>query len=257
MRIDLHTHGKWTKQSDFSLLYFEEMIENAREAGLDATALTEHFNTHHFFDLFHVLDEHYPYVGDYYDVHGFKVFTGMEVDVREGGHILFIGPRASIQDIRLQLEANTEKEHFIPFSDLMELGKSHPLLGIGAHPLREKTPLTHIDPELLKQLDAFDLNGRDLFRQGLEQTQLEVAAFAKKIGKPVVCGSDTHLPIQYGAVYNDFDHDCQTAIELKAAIEANAYRIGISPVLKTRVGAAETMKNVWKKHKKQDSVKSV
>ncbi|TSB47411.1 PHP-associated domain-containing protein [Alkalicoccobacillus porphyridii] len=257
MRIDFHTHGKWTKQTEFSLPYFEEMIENARDAGLNATALTEHFNTHHFYDVMQTLDAKYPYIGDHYDVDGFKIFTGIEIDVKEGGHILFIGPRTSIQDIRSKLDDYTEKNHFIPFSELMKLAKGHPLLKIGAHPLRDSNPLTELNLEQLSQLDAFDLNGRDLFRQGFEQTQINVAKFAENVGKPVVCGSDTHLPIQFGAVFNDFDQDCQTALELKAAIKERAYRVGISPVLKTRVGAADMLKEVWKKNKDNHSLTSV
>ncbi|MDQ0207391.1 PHP-associated domain-containing protein [Alkalicoccobacillus murimartini] len=257
MRIDFHTHGKWTKKTEFSLSYFNELIANAREAGLHATALTEHFNTQNFYDVFDILDEHFSYVGDHYDVNGFKVFSGMEIDVKDRGHILFIGPRTSIREIRAQLEPHTEDGNFIRLAELLKISEGHPLLKIGAHPLREGTPLTSHPTEHLGQLDAFDLNGRDLFRKGVEQAQTEVYAFVEALNKPVVCGSDTHLPIQYGAVYNDIHISCDTALELKAAIEKNAYTKGISPVLQTKVGAAEVMKEVWKQQKNKDSILSV
>ena len=63
------------------------MIDGAKKEGLNAITLTEHFNTLHFFDIYSYLDKTYPYVEDYYDINGFRLFPGMEVDVKEGGHI--------------------------------------------------------------------------------------------------------------------------------------------------------------------------
>ncbi|MGN7310979.1 PHP domain-containing protein [Alkalicoccobacillus gibsonii] len=257
MNIDLHTHGKWTKKTEFEISYFKEMVANAKESGLDAIALTEHFNTHRFSEVFDTLDKHYLYVGDHYNADGLKVFTGMEIDVEDLGHILFIGPRTSIREIRHQLSPHIEEHLFITLTKLLELAEGHPLLKIGAHPLREGTPLTNHSHELLQQLDAFDLNGRDLFRKGIDTAKQEVEAFVKPLSKPIVCGSDTHLPVQYGVVYNKLNQSCDTAIELKEVIEQGAYEAIISPVLQTRVDAAERMKEAWKIEKNKDSIVSV
>ena len=54
---------------------------------------------------------------------------------------------------------------------------------------------------MLKQLDAFDLNGKDLHTRGIEENINDVNAFAEALDKPVVGGSDTHHFKQYGAVY--------------------------------------------------------
>ena len=101
MKIDFHTHGKLSKKVTFSLEYFKEMLDAAKKNGLDAIALTEHFNTHQFMDVYDTLDKEFPYANDYYDVNGVKVFPGMEVDIQEKGHILFIGGRENIRGLRL------------------------------------------------------------------------------------------------------------------------------------------------------------
>lgn len=48
MFIDLHTHGKLSKKSDFSITYFKEMLTEARSNDISGIALTEHFNTKKF-----------------------------------------------------------------------------------------------------------------------------------------------------------------------------------------------------------------
>ncbi|MDQ8737518.1 hypothetical protein [Paenibacillus sp. LHD-38] len=58
MNIDLHTHGKLSKKTHFSLEYFLSMVREAKENGLQAVALTEHFNTLNFTDMMDQLDYH-------------------------------------------------------------------------------------------------------------------------------------------------------------------------------------------------------
>ena len=125
MKIDLHTHAKLSKASDFSKVYYEEMIREALDNGLDALALTEHFNTRHFEEVYQ-LDRMFPYNGEYYDADGLKIFPGMEVDIRETGHILLIGRKEYILETRRQLDGYTEKGSFIPFDDLMDLAEAFP-----------------------------------------------------------------------------------------------------------------------------------
>ena len=85
MIMDFHTHIKVSKRSPFMPSYFQEMIAEAKAAGLQAVALTEHFNTDRFMDVYNYLDEHYPYKHGYYEVDDFRVFPGMEIDVKEVG----------------------------------------------------------------------------------------------------------------------------------------------------------------------------
>ena len=80
MNFDFHTHAKLSKKVDFSLAYIEEMAKHAFESGLDGLALTEHFNTKNFHEVYDTLEEHFPYVDGYFNIFGLKVFPGMEVD---------------------------------------------------------------------------------------------------------------------------------------------------------------------------------
>ena len=97
MNFDFHTHAKLAKKVDFSLPYFEEMAKKALQCGLMVIALTEHFNTKNFHEVYDTLDAHFPYEDGYYNIFGLKVFPGMEVDILEVGHILCIG---DLQDVR-------------------------------------------------------------------------------------------------------------------------------------------------------------
>lgn len=56
--------------------------------------------------------------------------------------------------------------NFIPFKDLLDMADKHNLWKIGAHPFRTSTPLHQLDPELLRRLDAFDFNAKDIYMQG-------------------------------------------------------------------------------------------
>ncbi|MBB4825249.1 putative metal-dependent phosphoesterase TrpH [Sporosarcina luteola] len=242
MKIDFHTHGKLSKKVNFSLDYFMELVQAAKENDLDAIALTEHFNTHRFSDVYDTLDDHFPYIDHYYEVDGLKVFPGMEVDIKETGHILVIGKRTDLLELRKKLDPYTEKGSFIPFQELLKEAASAEFLVIGGHPYRESTPLHHLAGDLLAKLDAFDLNGKDLYEKGIEKNSREVYSLAEQIGIPVVGGSDTHQSLQYGAVVNVLDVSCRTVREFKDAIRSGAYRIEISTELDEKVAAAKELK---------------
>lgn len=247
MRIDLHTHAKLSKATDFSPAYYEEMIAEAVENGLDALALTEHFNTRNFFDVYESLDRLFPYNGEYYEAGPLKIFPGMEVDIRETGHILLIGRKEHILDVRRQLEDYTDKGSFIPFADLMTLAEKFPLLKIGAHPFRESTPLHHLDRAQLKRLDAFDLNAKDMYEYGSEANRAKVERFTAELGKPVTAGSDTHQCLQYGSVYNELHQPCRSVAELKQAIASGAYDIRVADSLPLQVKASVMLKKLLKR----------
>lgn len=247
MRIDLHTHAKLSKATDFSPAYYEEMIAEAAANGLDAIALTEHFNTRNFFEVYEQLDRLYPYNGEYYETGRVNIFPGMEVDIRENGHILLIGRKEHVLEVRQALEGYTSKDAFIPFDELLNIAERCPLLKIGAHPYRESTPLHHLTREQLSRLDAFDLNAKDMFEYGGEVNRANVERFAAELGKPVTAGSDTHQCLQYGSVYNELDHPCYTAADLKQAILQGAYTVHVADSLPLQVKASVMLKKVLKR----------
>ncbi|ASA19885.1 PHP domain-containing protein [Paenibacillus donghaensis] len=246
MYIDLHTHGKLSKKSAFSPAYFAEMMSEASANGLDALALTEHFNTANFYALYEALDQLYPFNGHSYEADGLRIFPGMEVDIAENGHILLIGLRENILAARALLNEHTAEGHFIPFRELLDIADAHDLWKIGAHPFRASTPLHHLDPELLQRLDAFDFNAKDIYMQGVEAYRELIMPFARKLGVPVIAGSDSHQCLQYGSVVNRLEDSCSTVAELKAAIAGGRYEIEISPALPVKVKASVMMKKLLK-----------
>lgn len=246
MFIDLHTHGKLSKKSDFSITYFKEMLTEARSNDISGIALTEHFNTKNFERIYETLDEVYSYNGHYYEAEEVRVFPGMEVDIRETGHILLISTRDEILAIREQLKPYLSKDNFISFAQLLELVEERNVLKIGAHPYRSSTPLHHINVDLLKRLDALDLNAKDLYKQGVDVYQEKIDPFAKLLGLPIVAGSDSHQCLQFGSVMNRMNEPVNTVDELREAIKHGAYQIEISDSLELRVKASMMMKKLLK-----------
>lgn len=59
MRLDMHTHGKLAKKVPFSPEYTDWLFGEAKEAGLDALCLTEHFNTLGFNEVYEYIARHY------------------------------------------------------------------------------------------------------------------------------------------------------------------------------------------------------
>ncbi|WHX49736.1 hypothetical protein QNH46_03365 [Paenibacillus woosongensis] len=121
MRIDLHTHVKLAKKTVFSHAYFKEMMAEAGKNGLDAVAMTEHFNTWRYEDIYEVLDRHYPYEQGYYLAEGMKVFPGI------GAYQIEILPclHAKVKSANV-IKALLEKELAVSeenSGDLRELGE--------------------------------------------------------------------------------------------------------------------------------------
>ena len=52
MKLDFHTHGKLAKRLPFSTTYTDWLFGEAKDAGLSALCLTEHFNTLQFDELY-------------------------------------------------------------------------------------------------------------------------------------------------------------------------------------------------------------
>ncbi|MGY4688357.1 PHP-associated domain-containing protein [Salibacterium sp. K-3] len=245
MNMDLHTHGKLTKKTDFDLEFFRNMAAGAAKNGLDAFALTEHFNTRNFREVYDTLDAHFPYVNNYYDVDGLRVFPGMEVDVKETGHILLIGEKAAVLALNDELEPF--KEDFISFEELLRLTEEKEMVRIGAHPFRESTPLLAHPPRLLEKLDAFDVNGKDLFTYENTGMKERVQKWADELGIRATAGSDAHHPLQLGAVHNEVPSEIETIGQLKEAVLAQP-DLHVSPCLSTKVEAAKYVKKTLKQH---------
>ncbi|MOA32963.1 hypothetical protein D3C78_1542210 [compost metagenome] len=69
---------------------------------------------------------------------------------------------------------------------------------------------------------------------------------AQSIGIPVVVGSDTHHPLQFGSVMNKLDADCSTVADLSACLKQGRFQLEVSPCLDTKVKAASLVKKLLK-----------
>ncbi|GAA4073131.1 PHP domain-containing protein [Amphibacillus indicireducens] len=244
MQIDFHTHANLSKKITTSLEGFKEKMRAAKESGLTALAITEHFNSANIVELYQTLETEFSYQADYYQIEGLKVFCGLEVDVKETGHFLVIGTREDILTMAQILVAFQDEENFITVKELIALLEDFNVLKIGAHPLRESTPWLHHDRAVLKQFDAYDLNGKDLYTYG-SGIEERVRKFAKKYNVPVVGGSDTHHHLQYGSIINILP-ECDTINQLRKVIRAGNYETKISPCLSEKVKAANEVKKMIK-----------
>ena len=246
MKIDFHTHGKLAKKLPFSIPYTNWLFDEAKNAGLDALCLTEHFNTLQF-------DEVYGYIlsisrreGDSLLLpNGLRLFAGMETDIAEGGHILSIGPAEVILALNRALAPHKEPGRFLPFRELMErFRQTHVLVG-AAHPYRAGGHIPELPAQDLMHLDFLDLNGKDLALE-CERTQERTYALGAQLRKPVVSGSDTHQAVQYGCVYTEFPQEISTLRELHAQMVAGRYHIVLSEEAPFRVRTATLLKRALK-----------
>lgn len=246
MKIDFHVHGKLTKKADFDLGAFLTCVACAREGGLDAFVLSEHFNTKDFYGMYDRVDDCFEHHADAYSVKGVRVFTGMEVDVAGGGHIILVANLGGLIEARRALDNHTERGSFITLPRLLALAERYRCLTIGAHPFRSEHFLARQGDANLARLDALDLNATDIFTQGLDETRSQVRGLTERLHLRTVTGSDAHYPTQLGSVRTVVGRDCQTVDDLRQAIREDDLALEISPVLECKVFSARAAKTALK-----------
>lgn len=246
MYIDFHTHGKLAKKLPFSTEYTDWLLKEASEAGLDAICLTEHFNTLQFEELYGYLMKKCKREGDtLVTEEGLRIFTGMETDIAEGGHILSIGTPETILELNVRLEPHKEKGKFLPFVSLIDLFDEYPVMIGAAHPYREGGHIPEIPLEMLKKLWFLDLNGKDVAKDRAYFEE-KTSDLAKKLDIPMISGSDTHQAVQYGCVRTKFAHTVKTVQELYEEMKKGNYEIVVSPNAAFQVKTAGILKKTLK-----------
>lgn len=242
MNIDFHVHGLLSKRKDFNENFFMNEIHFCRLNGIEGIILCEHFNARDFLQIYNYLDSNFPYEGDRYKVNGVSVFPALEVSIKNKGHVILTGDRENIINIYHLLENNRTRENFISLEDLLDMADIYGVLKIGAHPCRRGHKLCNHPIELLKRLDAIDLNGKDIFKKGESVARDEVINFSSQIGKNIITGSDSHTPLQLGGIYTNLNKDCSTIEELKKCIYNNEYSIEINESLNFKIFSSKILK---------------
>lgn len=255
MNMDFHVHGILSKKLNFDEELFIQGINFAKNSGLHGLVLCEHFNAIDIDSSFSFLEDNFIYENDRYDVNGFYVYLGMEVDIRYGGHVIVCGQRQEVYRIKENLKNCRKKADFIHFEDLLDMAEESECLTIGSHPYREKHKLYLQSEKNLKRLDALDLNSKDIYKRGLRTVEKEVAELSKNINVPYITGSDSHYPIMLGCVRTCFDDEVRNISQLKEAIKNEEYTREISEDLNLKVYTAKAAKNYIKKKIKENKLK--
>ncbi len=256
MNMDFHVHGILSKKLNFNGDLFLQGIEFAKNNMLDGFVLCEHFNAVDIDSSFSFLEDNFIYENDRYDVNGFYVYTGMEVDIRYGGHVIVCGNRERIYKIKDRLKSCRKKADFIHFEELLDMAEENECITIGSHPYRENHKLYLQSDKSLRRLDALDLNSKDIYKRGLKNVEKEVRDLGEKLNIPYVTGSDTHYPIMLGCVKTCFDEDFESIGELKEAIKNSRYKREIAQDLKLKIYTAKAAKNYIKKKIKENKLKN-
>lgn len=246
MKLDFHTHGKLAKRLPFSTKYTDWLFGEAKNAGLDAVCLTEHFNTLQFDELYgYLLSKGKPEGDTLLLENGLRIFPGMETDIAEGGHILTLGDTQTILELNRRLEPHKTPEKFLSFEKLMDIFREYDILVGAAHPYREGGHIPELPEEQLRRFDFFDLNGKDI-AENREQTEKLTYALGRRLEKPVIGGSDTHQAVQYGCIHTDFDTEIETIAELHRQMQLGHYRITVSERAPFQVKTASVLKRALK-----------
>lgn len=244
MRIDLHTHCKWSKHSELSPQYLKDMLTHASRH-LDVMALTEHFDTLQFERIYDELEQLADYENGHFTYKGLVILPGIEVDVAEGGHIIVIGELAVIRKLSRTLNQHREPSRFITLEQLLSTTRSLNCVCIGAHPFREENRLSHVAYELLRQLDGIDLNGRDLYKYGLDMER-RLKILAQQLELPIIAGSDTHHYEQYGSVVSETEGTVRNTAELRQLLQTGSWCNRIAEDYAAKVQRAEQQQKLIK-----------
>ena len=224
MKIDFHVHGKISGSFPFYTEKFLATINEAKEAGLDSIALTEHCHANNFFEGYNFLNNNYELKGEYYNVDEFKVFYGMEVTTAQELDIIIIGKPIEIIKLRNKISEDFDFKKFIDINALFEEINENEFLVILAHPYRNHEEFPDIKKDVFRKIDAMEFNASDLYVNGIEKMQNKVRHLANKFDIPIVCGSDTHYFIQMSSIKNIFIKDCVTVKEIKEEIKLENYK---------------------------------
>ena len=245
MKIDFHTHGKLAKKLPFSKVYTNWLFGEAKQAGLDAICLTEHFNTLGFDQVYEYIRENFQRDQDTFLAEGLRIFPGMETDIAEGGHVLTIGTMEDILELNRRLEPHKEKGKFLPFCELIALFREYPVMVGAGHPFREGGHIPELPMEQLRRLDFLDLNGKDIAADR-RTTEEKTEELGKRLNIPVVAGSDTHQAVQYGCIRTSFTKETCRVEDLYEEMKAGRYSIKVSDFASFQVKTAGLLKKALK-----------
>jgi hypothetical protein len=198
--VDLHTHTRFG--SNCSYMEPGQLVQRAKEVGLDAVCITEH-NAPWEEDAIRALSEE----------SGFRVLGGMEVST-ELGDVLVFG-------VRSRLLAGRRIE------ELRGLVQEQGGLMIAAHPFRGYSwPGAVMDVEEAAALPVFDwVDAVEVFNGTSPWPEVEFGcAVLERLRLPGVGGSDAHSPLSVGRCYTRFERGVASVEELVAELRVGRFQ---------------------------------
>jgi len=202
MIIDLHVHS--SPMSPCSSAPVDDLIEEAKNIGLDGICLTDHN---------YVWDP--AAVKDLRQKHGFLILRGNEITTDQGD-ILVFGMDKDIQGIIKLEELREEVLSAGAFMIVAHPFRGFLTFGIGQLGL---TPEKAMERALFKSVDAIEiLNGKVTERENAFSSEV-----AKGLGLPTTGGSDAHEVKEVGVYATRFSYIINDEQDLIKALKQGEY----------------------------------
>ncbi|MGB9919796.1 MAG: PHP-associated domain-containing protein [Moorellales bacterium] len=239
--VDLHVHAKLTKADPFAPQLITALLKRARKIGLNGLALAEHFHARDFWEIYETLYRSFPCVEGTFRVgEDFFILAGGEVSLYEGHHLVVLAPPEHLFELDRSFPQPLSAGYRPCFPEFLERSRQAVAVVIVAHPFRRHPVLDPVVEFFLPQCQAVELNGRDL------NPLPRVLEPARRLGLPVVAGSDAHHPWQLGTRATLLPAGSADFASVAAAINRGETGLAELPAAKWRVGLTANYKRAVK-----------
>jgi predicted metal-dependent phosphoesterase TrpH len=196
MKFDHHLHT--ARHSPDSSIDPTQLVDRARELGLDGLVITEHDYQWEDDELSELARRAAPLL----------VFSGAEISAREG-HFLVYG-----------LPTLEEVPPGIGLADLLRVVRAHDAAIVAAHPFRWGQPFDEIVAAHGPALHALELVSKNVSRE----TRMRSEAVLRHYGMGATGSSDAHEIENLGCYFTEFDRPIGTIRDFVAALRARRGR---------------------------------
>jgi predicted metal-dependent phosphoesterase TrpH len=202
-KFDHHVHT--SRHSPDSAIKPHELLERAREAGLDGVVITEHDYQWEPKELAELARRG--------EVMNLFVFSGAEVSAREGHFLVYGLPNLDDAPAGIELK------------ELIEVVKRHDAAIVAAHPFRWDQDFEAIFRAHGAGLDALELVSNNVTPETRAKTERLLAR--NRVGR--TGSSDGHEPEVVGCYFSEFAEEIKSLAQFVAAIRGGKSRPGHCP----------------------------
>jgi predicted metal-dependent phosphoesterase TrpH len=197
-KFDHHVHT--SRHSPDSVISPEDLVERAREVGLDGVVITDH-------DYQWEPDE-LAELAAHGARSGVRVFSGAEVSAREGHFLVYGLPDLSDSPAGVEL------------AELLRTVWKHEAAIVAAHPFRWDQDFEAILAEHGAAFDALELVSNNVTAENRRKTERVLREYAMG----ATGSSDGHDPETVGCYYSELPGEIATLAEFVAALRRGATR---------------------------------